>query len=96
MMIRTDEPDGTVTATLQAAAAYTISAMAGEAVVNVADNDVPLVTVAFSAAEYTAMEGGAAAAVTVSLSVAPKRTVVVPVTLMNAGAAADSELECWE
>ena len=87
----TDEPDGTVTATLQAAAAYTISATAGEAVVNVADNDVPEVTVAFSAAAYTATEGGTAAAVTVRLSAAPGRALVVPVSLMNAGAAGDSD-----
>ena len=88
----TDEPDGMVTVTLQAAdAAYTISSGAGQAVVNVADDDVPVVTVAFSADEYTAMEGGADATVTVSLSGIPDREVNVPVTLMNAGAAADSD-----
>ena len=87
----TDESDGTVTATLQVNAAYTISAAAGVAVVNVADNDVPEVTVAFSAATYRATEGGTAAAVTVLLSAAPERTVAVPVTLVNAGAAGDSD-----
>ena len=50
----TDEPDGTVTVTLQAAdAAYTISATAGQAVVNVADNDVPGLTITAVAATIT-------------------------------------------
>ena len=86
----TDELNGTLTATLQANAAYMISGT-GVAVVNVADDDDPEVTVAFSAAAYTATEGGADATVTVSLSDIPERSVEVPVNLVNAGAAADSD-----
>ena len=46
------------------------------------------VTAAFGADAYTAAEGGAAAAVTVSLSEAPGRPLVIPLTVANAGSTA--------
>ena len=46
--------------------------------------NVPAVTVSFGATTYTATEGGAAATVTVALSVAPDRPVAVPLVLTGA------------
>ena len=44
-------------------------------------------TVTFAQASYTASEGGAGALVTVRLSAAPKREVVIPLTAAAAGGA---------
>ena len=49
------------------------------------------VTVSFGLDAHTATEGGAAATVTVSLSAAPERTVLVPVTATPAGSATGSD-----
>ena len=55
--------------------------------VTLTDNDDPGVTVSFSAATYTAVEGGAAATVTVQLSADPERTVVIPIEASGGGGA---------
>ena len=52
-----------------------------ETTVSITDDDVPAVTVMFGAATYTAAEGGQVE-VTVTLSAAPERTVVVPIEEM--------------
>ena len=49
----------------------------------------PDITVSFRAAQYTATEGGAAAAVTVQLSAAPTRSIEIPLTAAAAGATGD-------
>ena len=53
----------------------------------IADDDDPAVTAAFGAATYAAVEGGAAAAVTVRLSADPERTLVLPLTVAHHGGA---------
>ena len=57
------------------------------ATVSLLDNDNPAVTVTFAQASYTASEGGAGALVTVRLSAAPEREVVIPLTAAAAGGA---------
>ena len=49
------------------------------AVVTLADDGIVPVTASFDASEYTAMEGGAAATVTVSLSADPERDVTIAI-----------------
>ena len=55
------------------------------------DDDVPAVTVQFGAASYTATEGGTMATVEVTLSAAPERTVVVPLSVTPAGEASSTD-----
>ena len=57
------------------------------ATVSLTDNDDPAVTVAFDAANYEAVEGGAGVVVTVRLSAAPEREVVIPLTSAAANGA---------
>ena len=57
------------------------------ATVSLTDNDNPAVTVTFGASSYTASEDGAEAIVTVRLSAAPEREVVIPLTAAAAGGA---------
>ena len=79
----TDESDGTVTVTLQAAdAAYTISATAGQAVVNVADNDVPGLTITAVAATITE---GVEARFEVTSSLALTQPLIVSVGVVDSG-----------
>ena len=61
------------------------------ATVAIADNDDPQVTVEFGAANYTAVEGGAAATVTVTLSADPERSVTIPITADGAGGAVSGD-----
>ena len=62
------------------------------ATVSLLDNDDPGVTVAFAQASYEAVEGGAGVVVTVQLSAAPEREVVIPLTSAAAnGATAPGE-----
>ena len=57
------------------------------ATVSLTDNDNPAVTVTYGASSYTASEDGAEAIVTVRLSAAPEREVVIPLTAAAAGGA---------
>ncbi|WP_419554544.1 Calx-beta domain-containing protein [Candidatus Poriferisodalis sp.] len=57
-----------------------------ESVISIVDDDDPALTASFGAAGYSADEGGTAV-VTVSLSVAPERTVVIPLTATDQGGA---------
>ena len=61
-----------------------------EATVNIADDDVPQVSVSFSADTYTATEGSSAQ-VKVTLSQAPERQVVVIITKTNEGGATNPD-----
>ncbi len=58
--------------------------------VSITDDDVPAVTVSFEESAYTAAEGGSAT-VKVTLSVAPERQVVVPITKTNKGGASSAD-----
>ncbi len=58
--------------------------------VSITDDDVPAVKVNFESATYTAAEGGSAT-VKVTLSVAPERQVVVPLTKTNKGGASSAD-----
>ena len=55
------------------------------------DNDDPAVTVAYSAATYTATEGGTAATVRVQLDKDPERTVTIPLTHTPSTGASSSD-----
>ena len=68
----------------------TSAASPDETTVNIADDDVPQVSVSFSADTYTAPEGGSAQ-VKVTLSEAPERQVVVIITKANQGGATDPD-----
>ena len=57
------------------------------ATVSLIDNDNPAVTVTYGASSYTASEDGAEAMVTVRLSAAPEREVVIPLTSTATGGA---------
>ena len=66
------------------------AASPAETTVNITDDDVPQVSVSFSADTYTATEGGSVQ-VKVTLSQAPERQVVVIITKTNEGGATDPD-----
>ena len=61
--------------------------------VAILDDDVPQVRVSFERTRYTAIEGGTAATVTVTLDTNPKRTVTIPLTTTNRGGATAADYE---
>ena len=61
-----------------------------ETVVSITDDDVPTVTVSFSAGSYSAQEGGTVQ-VKLTLSEAPERQVIIPLTKTNQGGATDAD-----
>ena len=61
-----------------------------EATVSITDDDVPDVTVSFSAGSYSAEEGGTVE-VTLTLSVAPERAVTIPLTKTEQGGATSTD-----
>ena len=75
----TDEPDGSVTATVDAASGYTVSATQGAGTVGVADNDDPPPTsaVTVSVGDATGSEAGGVVKFTVTLSEASGEQVRV-------------------
>ena len=92
-----EEEEETFTVTLSAPAdpdtplRVTLTDAAATATGTIADDDDPAVTVAFGAAAYAAVEGGAAAAVTVRLSADPERTLVLPLTAAHQGGASAND-----
>ncbi len=83
---QTDEPDGSVTATVNTSAAYTVSATAGAATVSVADDDdPPPVVPEVSIAAVGDVTEGSAAQFTVTASPAPAADLAVSVTVTAAG-----------
>ena len=61
-----------------------------QAVVSIADDDVPSVTVSFEESSYNVAEGNTVT-VTVKLSADPERTVTIPLTKTNQGSATASD-----
>ena len=61
-----------------------------ETTLNIGDDDDPEITVSFEHAIYTANEGSRVT-VTVVLSAAPERVVIIPLTTANQGGAADDD-----
>ena len=61
-----------------------------ETTVSITDDDVPAITVMFGASAYTATEGGQVE-VTVTLSAAPERTVVIPIAATLEGGATTAD-----
>ena len=59
--------------------------------VSLADDDDPAVAVSFGAAEYTAEEGGRAAAVRVRLSADPERQVTIPLSVTPGNGATEAD-----
>ena len=59
--------------------------------VTLADDDDPVVAVSFGAAEYTAEEGGRAAAVRVRLSADPERMVTIPLLVTPGNGATEAD-----
>ncbi|MYD98812.1 MAG: hypothetical protein F4X98_15695, partial [Gammaproteobacteria bacterium] len=76
-----DEADGSVTATLQSGQGYTVSSSQGAATVNVADNDVPEVSIAPGGG---ITEGGTAT-FTITASPAPAGPITVNVGVSQSG-----------
>ena len=73
----------TFTVTLSGAANAEVAVQS--AIGTIDDNDVPVVTVAFGAARYTAAEGGDGAVVAVTLSADPERPVEILLTAVEGG-----------
>ena len=53
--------------------------------INIGDNDHPIITVQFKATTYTAMEGGAIATVAVQISADPERSIEIGINAMGHG-----------
>ena len=70
-----------------------IDTLGSTVTVGILDNDVPQVRVSFERTRYTAIEGGTAATVTVTLDTNPKRTVTIPLTTTNRGGATAADYE---
>ena len=79
----TDEPDGSVTATVDAGSGYTVSATQGAGTVAVADNDVPIPVVSITAG--TDVTEGADVTFTLTASPAPAAGLPVTVTVAQSG-----------
>ena len=83
------EQDETFTVTLSNPQGATLGDASGTGTIE--NDDEPAVTVRFGPGPYTAAEGGAAAAVLVSLSADPEREVVIPLTLRNENGAGSGD-----
>ena len=79
----TDEPDGSVTATLQAGSGYTVSSSQGSATVTVADNDLP--TPELSIAAGSGITEGGTASFTITASSVPSSPITVNVGVSESG-----------
>ncbi len=81
-----DEPDGSVTATVNAGGGYTVSSSQGAATVSVADDDdAPVVVPVVSITAGGGVTEGGSASFTLSASPAPAADLDVTVTLATAG-----------
>ncbi len=60
-------------------------------VVRLSDNDDPVVTISFGAAEYTSEEGGQAARISLSLSADPERKVTIPLNVTPGNGATEAD-----
>ena len=79
----TDEPDGSVTATVNTGSGYTVSTTHSAGTVNVADNDVPIPVVSITAG--TGVTEGGDASFTLTAVPAPAADLPVTVTVTQTG-----------
>ena len=77
----TEEPDGTLTATIQTGEGYTLSATNASTIVVVRDNDPPMVSIAAG----SDIEEGEDAIFTLTASPAPKSAITVNVNVVDSG-----------
>ncbi len=81
----TDEPDGSVTATLQAGQGYTVSSSNGAATVNVADNDLPPPTPEVNVTGAISGPEGQPVIFTLTANPTPAANLPVSVTITASG-----------
>ncbi len=81
----TDEPDGSVTATLSTGTGYTVSGTTNAATVAVSDDDDPPATPVISIAAGSGVTEGANASFTVTASPTPTSALTVNVTISQSG-----------
>ena len=81
----TDEPDGSVTATLSTGTGYTVSGTSNAATVSVSDDDAPPATPVISIAAGSGVTEGSDATFTVTASPAPTTALTVNLTISQSG-----------
>ena len=81
----TDEPDGSVTATLSTGTGYTVSGTSNAATVSVSDDDAPPATPVISVAAGGGVTEGSDATFTVTASPAPTTALNISVTISQSG-----------
>ena len=81
----TDEPDGSVTATLSTGAGYTVSGSSNAATVAVSDDDPPPATPTISIAAGSGVTEGGSATFTVTASPTPTTALTVNLTVSQSG-----------
>ena len=81
----TDEPDGSVTATLSTGTGYTVSGTGNAATVSVSDDDVPPATPVISIAGGSGVTEGSDATFTVTSSPAPTTALTISVSISQSG-----------
>ena len=81
----TDEPDGSVTATLSSGTGYTVSGTSNAATVSVSDDDAPPATPVISIAAGSGVTEGSDATFTVTASPAPTTALNISVTISQSG-----------
>ena len=81
----TDEPDGSVTATLSTGTGYTVSGTSNAATVSVSDDDAPPATPVISIAAGSGVTEGSDATFTVTASPAPTTALTVNLTVSQSG-----------
>ena len=81
----TDEPDGSVTATLSTGTGYTVSGTSNAATVSVSDDDAPPATPVISIAGGSGVTEGSDATFTVTASPAPTTALTVNLTISQSG-----------
>ena len=81
----TDEPDGSVTATLSIGSGYTVSGANNAATVSVSDDDAPPATPVISIAAGSGVTEGSDATFTVTASPAPTTALNISVTISQSG-----------
>ena len=81
----TDEPDGSVTATLSTGTGYTVSGTSNAATVSVSDDDAPPVTPVISVAAGSGVTEGSDATFTVTASPALATALTISLTISQSG-----------
>ena len=81
----TDEPDGSVTATLSIGSGYTVSGTSNAATVSVSDDDAPPATPVISIVAGSGVTEGSDATFTVTASPAPTTALTISVSISQSG-----------